>query len=846
MKKIEMPPELSQLYFQLKKEKKNRYGKFHKGLFHIHTPASFDYRLLESVPSGKHYKDCLSEQELFDACRSLNSRFELVFSTLECVEVIQGFADRKEMLGYLCIAYALENAKIEYVIVTDHNTISGYDKLSLAIEYINFGSKRKRPCVIAGVEVSCADRNHVVVVFDQKKPKVKEHIQRWLDENIMTTEIGSFRTSFDVLSEFNDEDVIAYIAHINSSSTFERGFFSGGYKEKLFQIRDTCLVGLSDIGKQAQTLQRIEEYAGNRSIVTLLDNDSHTLDTLSTSVTYIKGSKLDFDAIQDAISDYDTCIAFEIKSLPVCYIDGLIVQPGQKGFLCESKEQPENPLVLSFSPSMNCLIGGRGTGKSTIINCLNVLLGGQYESDEILEGVCRHQGIAVIAYIDGKEYWVDYCGPEESDMDVTATETIRRKARSNPKYRTQRGYFDPIQDLMMYLQSECISIYEVNSTDQIPTWIKVPAKTKKHVLNKLFRRAYSINEMMVKVSNNHVSEFVEGVICQNDELRRACRERSIPEKEDVPSMILLAKKVADEREKKVREIIEGYNENSGNVRISICNASEAKRYIEIIFPYLEPREERRLQNYNISRKAFADYLAALIDKVGIIETISMLSTKDYEKMINAVALELYSEVYTKHDTENEITRIVGSNQKEALSDICAVMKWDQYSMRLMDCVSMYANQRFMFDLEFDLSSSDDNVTAKPDFRSIRYLSLGQKVVAILTFILSFGKFTGDSTPLVIDQPEDNLDSQYIYSNLVEILRRIKDERQVIIATHNSTLVTNTKTEQVIVMKSDNKHGWVECTGYPTQTRIVKKILQYLEGGKPSFVHREHVYHRELK
>ncbi len=196
--------------------------------------------------------------------------------------------------------------------------------------------------------------------------------------------------------------------------------------------------------------------------------------------------------------------------------------------------------------------------------------------------------------------------------------------------------------------------------------------------------------------------------------------------------------------------------------------------------------------------------------------------------------------------EDGSTGIRYENQVHALSDICAAMGWNEKPEEFLDCLNEYLKHQLLFDLEFDLSSSSGNNTAKPDFRSIKHLSLGQKVVAILTFILSFGKLNGDCTPLVIDQPEDNLDSQYIYSNLVNTLRRVKDERQVIIATHNSTLVTNTKTEQVIVMMSDNAHGWVDCTGYPTQPHIVKKILQYLEGGKPSFIHREHVYQRELK
>lgn len=121
------------------------------------------------------------------------------------------------------------------------------------------------------------------------------------------------------------------------------------------------------------------------------------------------------------------------------------------------------------------------------------------------------------------------------------------------------------------------------------------------------------------------------------------------------------------------------------------------------------------------------------------------------------------------------------------------------------------------------------------------MSLGQKVVALLTFILSYSKFSNDNTPLIIDQPEDNLDSQYIYNNLVKQLRKIKEKRQIIIATHNSTIVINSKTENVIVMKSDNTKGWMETYGYPAEKSIINNVLNYLEGGKESFNHKRTIY-----
>ena len=150
-----------------------------------------------------------------------------------------------------------------------------------------------------------------------------------------------------------------------------------------------------------------------------------------------------------------------------------------------------------------------------------------------------------------------------------------------------------------------------------------------------------------------------------------------------------------------------------------------------------------------------------------------------------------------------------------------------------------------FSLEFNLNNKEANNKMSSLYKDVRTLSLGQKVVAMLSFILGYSEYSKDYRPLIIDQPEDNLDNQYIYKNLVKQLRAVKEKRQVIIATHSATIVTNAKADQVCVMVSDNKHGWVATTGYPGENRIKKHIINYLEGGKDSFLHKLSVYEEAL-
>lgn len=146
-----------------------------------------------------------------------------------------------------------------------------------------------------------------------------------------------------------------------------------------------------------------------------------------------------------------------------------------------------------------------------------------------------------------------------------------------------------------------------------------------------------------------------------------------------------------------------------------------------------------------------------------------------------------------------------------------------------------------FTVEFNVNTYKTSRQLKNIFKDITNLLLGQKVVTILNLILSHGEYFENFKPIIIDQPEDNLDSRYIYKHLVEQLYLLKEKRKIIIATHNSTLVTNSLSENVIIMDSDGENGWISKYGYALSPPIKKEILNILEGGEDSFKHRRKVF-----
>jgi energy-coupling factor transporter ATP-binding protein EcfA2 len=120
------------------------------------------------------------------------------------------------------------------------------------------------------------------------------------------------------------------------------------------------------------------------------------------------------------------------------------------------------------------------------------------------------------------------------------------------------------------------------------------------------------------------------------------------------------------------------------------------------------------------------------------------------------------------------------------------------------------------------------------------LSPGTKGIVLLILYLAMD--SEDSMPLVVDQPEENLDSESIYSLLSHYFRSAKLLRQVIVITHNPNLVVNTDSDQVIVASADRLSGAFPTFSYESggleDNGIRDKVCLILEGGEAAFLKRE--------
>ena len=122
-------------------------------------------------------------------------------------------------------------------------------------------------------------------------------------------------------------------------------------------------------------------------------------------------------------------------------------------------------------------------------------------------------------------------------------------------------------------------------------------------------------------------------------------------------------------------------------------------------------------------------------------------------------------------------------------------------------------------------------------RDFARLSLGQQQSILLSILL----FSKSKTPLIIDQPEDNLDSEFIYKTLISCLRVIKEHRQVVVVTHNANIAVLGDAELIIPLRGASDLALIRDRGSIDTEETKEIVCTILEGGKRAFIRRKEVY-----
>lgn len=265
---------------------------------------------------------------------------------------------------------------------------------------------------------------------------------------------------------------------------------------------------------------------------------------------------------------------------------------------------------------------------------------------------------------------------------------------------------------------------------------------------------------------------------------------------------------------------------SKKLKIKDLNAKRTSKYIELLKKYLLLKKV-----YEGIIKAFSEGKDKILQDIDFKSELDIGTNRFIEvgdEITDRRKLP-YDKIVQKAD---QLLKIIVQNseidaESEMVKYLSDLLEYRQYIKGRISNLDFY---NWVFGNYFQLIT-ETYFNATP----MDKLSIGQKGTVLLKIFLAEGDY-----PLVIDQPEENLDNKFIYEALVGSFRDAKKKRQIIIATHNANLVVNSDAEQIIVAEYKNNKITYKIGSLENQDKR-KNIAMLLEGGEEAFKKREEKY-----
>lgn len=272
---------------------------------------------------------------------------------------------------------------------------------------------------------------------------------------------------------------------------------------------------------------------------------------------------------------------------------------------------------------------------------------------------------------------------------------------------------------------------------------------------------------------------------------------------------------------------------------------------ELCTEFLELRHELLGQRRIFLNKIVgtSDFVRMEVVPFGDITTLE----EEYRALLNLDDGKFISSIYDGENTQGLLWRLVnweGSKvSDDELFDLIVILKRETKAIAMAQVsgnhgafdkrlYKLLESQPVVFD-QLDCWWPEDMLRVKYSknpaagkFEDLEKGSAGQKAAAILAFLLSYG-----SEPLIIDQPEDDLDNALIYDLIVNKIHENKNRRQIIMVTHNPNIVVNGDAELVHVLKFTNGQVQLSEQGGLEEESIRDAICTIMEGGRTAFSKR---------
>ncbi len=271
---------------------------------------------------------------------------------------------------------------------------------------------------------------------------------------------------------------------------------------------------------------------------------------------------------------------------------------------------------------------------------------------------------------------------------------------------------------------------------------------------------------------------------------------------------------------KKKEIITLYEEFKKSIDIEIKKDKEFRKKFKM--------------DINVSFKINKKFVTNFLDFINKNKKGTFYGKVDGEKYLSKIFDE--KNLTKKDDIENVLKAVIDYLESDKRTEVRDDDKNREISNQIDQIKDFY---NFVFSLGF----LEPNYELKLDDSVLGELSPGEKGALLLVFYLMIDK---EDTPLIIDQPEDNLDNKSVFEVLTHFIRFAKKRRQIIIVTHNPNLAIGADAEQIIHVNLDKKKNYEFSyqNGSIENPIINHKVVEILEGTRPAFDKRKLKYLKE--
>ncbi|MCU0287746.1 MAG: AAA family ATPase [Acidobacteria bacterium] len=887
--------------------------------FHSHTPASSDYQ--ESRPDG---------------------------NVLTPVDWLKAYMQ----------------AGIDCVAVTDHNSGDWIDKLKIAYQDMRTQCEPgfRELFIFPGVEITVQSGIHLLAIFDTscqgKDITTLLCACGFQPASFGKTDDCTSKSFTDVATEITKLRGIAVPAHVDNV----KGLFykpDGNTFDKIFKSNDLFCCEVVESNSLFPEMYRSQKVDWTK----VYGSDAHKFSEIGRRLTWVKMGEPNLEGLKLALIDGEN---FSIRKVE---LNG--PNPNEHAnFIIRDLEitnarfcGKDQPLSIQFSPWMNAIVGGRGTGKSSLIEFLRIVMRRDNEitkdADRELKQyfedfnkvpknrddkgmICEDTMIAIRYCKNTSEYelkWnrggtitpiqaIDDQGNVKTEMgDIPSRFPVRIysqkqlfKIASNPqallniidealeadwrdwqeKWKNESNRFLSLRAKIRELEEQKrdepkfkgelsdilkkIEIFEnkghgailkkfeikENQAKEIDVLISSLKKMKGKIaeITEIFEFPVIAQELFDQEQDKElldiISQMIKGITGRKTEFSRIenefaeeikAFETNISES-DWSRTRLETKVNYDKMQKELEEAgVANPGEYGSLIQQKQVLGVRLKSLEEIgnhIADFNRQAEVTRESLFKLrvelteKRKAFVNRVLSQNSYVRINVRLCEDSKSIEKEFRDVIGREegFNDDILSTNGERGLLADLVKGFTREKLTNL----KENIWKIKKSDLSCKAADTRFISFIQklspetfdrLDLWYPSDGVevsysrnTGDKKFTPISQGSPGQKTAAILAFILSYGE-----QPIILDQPEDDLDNHLIYDLVVQQLKENKLRRQVIVVTHNPNIVINGDAEKIFALDFSGGQFRIKQEGCLQENSVRTEVCRVMEGGKIAFKKR---------